>query len=149
FAARAGLVLALRDVRQGPCSCGSSDDHEFHVSASSLARGEGYLKANGQPTSFRAPGFPIILAGVYALAGERPPVVYLVLCALGALSCVLTYLVAREVADEAAARWSAALAVVFLPHAWFATLYLSENLFVPLLALGTWLFLRYLRGGPA
>jgi 4-amino-4-deoxy-L-arabinose transferase-like glycosyltransferase len=152
FLARLLLVLALRDVTAGPGVSGTDDDVEFNNLALRLARGEGYVKydhGEAQATAFRAPGWPIFLAGLYAVAGPRPWVVYVACCALGALTCALTYLLAREVVGEALARVAAALAVVYLPHAWFATLFYSENLFVPLLALGLWLFLRYLHGGPA
>jgi 4-amino-4-deoxy-L-arabinose transferase-like glycosyltransferase len=73
--------------------------------------------------------------------------VYAALCALGAASCVLTYFVARELLPEPAARLAAVLAAGYVPHVYFATLLLSENLFVPCLALVAWLVLRHLRTG--
>jgi 4-amino-4-deoxy-L-arabinose transferase-like glycosyltransferase len=147
FLVRAGAVLALRDIHQRPTGVSTADDVEFDVLARNLAQGKGHADAAGRPTSFRAPGWPIFLAGIYAVAGERPWVVYALCCALGALSCALSYLLAREVTDEATARVAGALAAVYLPHVWFATMFLSENLAVPCLALGLWLFLRHLRTG--
>src|SRR5262249_9241746 len=103
--------------------------------------------ADGRPTSFRAPGWPIFLAGVYALAGRSPVIVYLVCSALGAASCGLAYALGRELLDESHARLAGLLTAFYLPDIWFATLYLSENLFVPLLALAAWLMVRFLKTG--
>lgn len=145
FAVRAALVLALRDVHAGPCGICSADDVEFNNLALRLSRGEGYVNDQGLPTSFRAPGWPLFLAGIYRLAGVHVPLVYGVLCLLGALSCVLTYLLARELVSERTARIAGFLAAIYLPHVYFSAGFLSEGLFVPLLALGAWLFVRSLK----
>lgn len=147
FAVRAALVLALRDVHVGPCGICSADDVEFNNLALRVSRGEGYVNDQGLPTSFRAPGWPLFLAGIYRLAGVHVPRVYLVLCLLGSSACVLTYMLARELVSESTARVAGFLAAFYLPHAYFSAGFLSEGLFVPLLALGAWLFMRSLKGG--
>ncbi len=70
---------------------------------------------------------------------------YLTFCLLGAASCLLTYLLARELFSEGWARLAGALAAVNLPHAFFAAAYVSENLLVPLLVLSAWLVVRHLK----
>ncbi len=145
FAVRLAMVLALRDLHVGPVGISSADDVQFNNLAQRLARGEGYVGDSGRPTSFRAPGWPFFLAVVYAVFGPSYPLVYVLQCVLGALACVLTYLLARELLSEGMARLSGCLAAVYLPHAWFATGFNSENLFVPLLILGVWLFVRHLK----
>jgi 4-amino-4-deoxy-L-arabinose transferase-like glycosyltransferase len=145
FAVRLATVHALRDLRVGPVGPCSADDVEFNNLALRLAAGDGFAGENGRPTSFRAPGWPLFLAPFYAAFGPCYPLAYVLLCVLGALSCVLTYLLAGEVVSEGLARLAGCLAAVYLPHAWFATLFLSENLFVPLLLLGLWLFVRHLK----
>jgi 4-amino-4-deoxy-L-arabinose transferase-like glycosyltransferase len=60
------------------------------------------------------------------------------------LTCLLAYLVGRELADERRARLAGLLTAIYLPHAYFATVFWSENLFVPCLALALWLFVRAL-----
>src|SRR5262249_35973840 len=132
-------------ITQGPTGEPSADDVQFNTLALNVAQGCGYVKESGQPTSFRAPGWPLFLAGIYALVGPNYPLAYLTCCLLGALSCVLTYLLAREMLSEGASRWAAVLAAVYLPHVWFSTIFLSEILFVPCLTLGVWLFLRHLK----
>jgi 4-amino-4-deoxy-L-arabinose transferase-like glycosyltransferase len=143
--ARLALVAALRDFRVGPVGISSADDVQFDAFARQLGGGHGYCYPGGTPTSFRAPGWPLLLAGLYWLVGVSYPAAYILLCVLGSLACVLTYLLAREVLPEGTARLAGWLSVVYLPHAYFSTILWSEALFVPLLALGVWLFLRYLR----
>jgi 4-amino-4-deoxy-L-arabinose transferase-like glycosyltransferase len=145
FAVRLGTVVALRDVRVGPQGIACADDVEFNTIAAHLAAGKGYTNAAGLPTSMRAPGFPVFLAALYSVVGERPPVAYLTFCLLGAASCLLTYLLARELFSEGWARLAGVLAAVNLPHAYFAAVYVSENLFVPLLILSAWLVVRHLK----
>ena len=145
FAVRLGTVLALRDVRVGPQGVVSADDVELNTIAAHLAEGKGYTNAAGLPTAMRAPGFPVFLAVLYSVVGERPAVIYLTFCLLGAASCLLTYLLARELLSEGWARLAGALAAVNLPHAYFAAVYAPENLFVPLLILSAWLVVRHLK----
>jgi 4-amino-4-deoxy-L-arabinose transferase-like glycosyltransferase len=145
FALRLGAVAILRDLHVGPTGGDSCDDVEFNHLALRVAAGQGYVGDQGQPTSFRAPGWPLFLAGLYRLIGTDPLPVYLVLCLLGALACVLTYLVAGELMTEGLARLAGVLAAVYPAHISFAAEFVSESLFVTCLALGTWLFLLALR----
>lgn len=150
FLIRLGVVLASRDLGQGPIGDASNDDVQFHRLALSLADGEGYrIAPDRPPTSFRAPGFPFYLAGLYLLVGDCPTAAYLSFCVLGALACLLTYFLAREVLTETGARIAGVLAALYLPHAWFAANFISENLFVPCLALGLWLAARAWRTNSA
>jgi 4-amino-4-deoxy-L-arabinose transferase-like glycosyltransferase len=145
FAARLALVLALRDPHVGPVGVASADDVEFNKLALRLLHGEGYVGDHGEPTSFRAPGWPFVLAGFYAAFGTDPLGVYVLLCLLGAAGCVLTYLLAREVVPEGTARLAGALAAAYLPYAYFSCSFLSEAIFVPQLLLGLLLLVRHLK----
>jgi 4-amino-4-deoxy-L-arabinose transferase-like glycosyltransferase len=167
FLVRLAAVVSARDITAGPGEVVPShirtdDDVQFNDLAMRVATGQGYVKPTweivtgpvglyrielGGPTSFRAPGWPILLAGVYKVAGEQPRLVYLLNCVLGALGAWLTYLLGRELLDEAGARLAGMFAALYVPSIWFATKFLSENLFVPLLALTLWLFVRGLRAG--
>ncbi len=141
FLIRAVFVLLVRDVHAMPVGLSSADDIEFNTLAQHLARGEGYTNRDSRLTSFRAPGWPFFLAGLYTLFGERPEAVYLTNCILGGLACTLAYLLGRQLLDELGARLAGWLCVFFVPHWWFATMFYSENLFVPLLAVAAWMML--------
>src|SRR5581483_4163921 len=147
---RFGVAAALRDTAtfHGPGPAGA-DAVEFNTLALNLASGNGYAIVPGHPTSFRAPGFPLFLAALYAVSYENYRLVYLALCLLGALTCVLTYAVARRLVPEDIARLAGLLAVVYLPHIYFSTVFLSEILFTFCLALALWFFLLSLQRGSA
>jgi 4-amino-4-deoxy-L-arabinose transferase-like glycosyltransferase len=146
FLIRLALVIWLRDMNVGPTVPSTNDDYEFNVFARNLADGHGYVTDHGQPSSFRAPGFPFFLAGLYALAGTNYALAFIALCALGAATCVLTWLLAGEFLDERWARVAGVLSAMYLPHVYFATVFLSESLFIPLLTLGMWLMVRFFKG---
>lgn len=146
---RAGTVLIVHGSELGPPTGEiSNDDVQFHRLAVNLADGVGYRVTPDRPlTSFRAPGFPFMLAGLYVLVGECAISAYALFCLLGATACVLTYVLARAIVSETAARVAGMLAAFYLPHAYMASQFISENLYVPLLALGLWLVIRVLKHG--
>lgn len=146
FLIRLAVVIWLRDMSVGPTTPSTNDDYEFNVFAQNLAAGSGFLNDQGRPSSFRAPGFSFFLAGLYYEAGVNFALAFVALCVLGAASCVLTYHLAREFFPENWARVAGILSAVYLPHVYFATVFYSENLFVPLLTLGVLLTVRFLKG---
>ena len=110
---------------------------------------------DGYRTTFRAPGYPLFLAGIYALApvGDRLAAARLVQVLLGALLAPLTALLAARILPPSRAPFFAGTAVAFYPILWMYPIGLgSENLFLPL-CLGSGLALlhaaRSARAGPA
>jgi hypothetical protein len=91
-------------TRTQPDDASTSSDYEFNVFARNLAAGHGHLNDQGQPSSCRAPGFSFFLAVLYALAGTNYALAFVALCVLGAASCILAYLLAREFMPENWAR---------------------------------------------
>ena len=122
FVVRLVAVIAMRDVNMPPQHrTTGADGVEYNLFGLRLSRGEGYTWADGQATSRRAPGLPLLLAVIYAVVGENYPVVYVVFCLLGAAACVGTYGVARELLNDRQARWAGWLACFYVPHVYFAT----------------------------
>lgn len=142
---RWAATVAVRDVHRGPQR--QIDWVEFNILARHLAAGQGYTLADGNPTSYRAPGFPLVLAAVYVAFGAHYPVAYLSFCILGAITCVLTYWLARGVLSEAGARAACLLAVLYFPFIYFSSVYASETVFAPCLAVSVWCMLRHFRSG--
>jgi 4-amino-4-deoxy-L-arabinose transferase-like glycosyltransferase len=146
FSIRAGAVIALRDVNAAPLSrVTGADGVEYNLLGLRFAQGKGYTWSDGRATSFRAPGLPLLLAGLYSVFGENYPIAYVAFCLLGAATCVGTYGIARELLNERAARWAGWLACFYVPHVYFATRFDSENLFAACLAGGTFMALLHLR----
>ncbi|MEO8687186.1 MAG: hypothetical protein ABI611_03075 [Solirubrobacteraceae bacterium] len=65
------LALALRIgyVAVTPGYTLVHDARDYDHAAQSIARGDGYPTSRGRPTAFRPPAYPVLLAGVYKLAG--------------------------------------------------------------------------------
>jgi 4-amino-4-deoxy-L-arabinose transferase-like glycosyltransferase len=89
----------------------------------------------GEPTAFRAPGFPLVLALLYWYSYSNYLLAYLLFCLLGAATAVATYCLARELLPESLARVSGFLLAVYFGHVYFATIFLSEGLFALCVAL--------------
>ena len=104
-----------------------------------------YALPGSGPTSFRAPGLPIVLAAIYASVGHSYFAAYTSFALFGSASCLLAYALTRELAEEATARVAAILCTFYVPHIYFATRFDSENLFVPVLAAAAWLLIRSTR----
>ena len=148
FSLRLGTVLAFRDIHEGPTGGIGNDDVQFNQLALNLVNGYGYRVTPDRPlASFRAPGFPFVLGALYAITGESPPAAYLLFCLLGGAACVLTYFLGREVLTETGGRVAGLLAALYFPHVYMATNFISENVYVPVLALGVWLFVRFMKQG--
>ena len=147
FLIRMIAVAELRDLHKFHGLQAGADAVEFNALGLNMAKGEGYALVPGRPTSFRAPGFPIFLAAIYSVSYENYFLVYLMQALVGALTCGITYLLARELLPERAARASGILAAVYFPSIYNGTLLLSEPLFSACLALGVLLFIRHLRIG--
>jgi 4-amino-4-deoxy-L-arabinose transferase-like glycosyltransferase len=100
----------------------------------------------GIPTSFRPPGYPLFLALVYALFGAGPHRFFaarLVQALVGTTLAPLAWALARRAGfGERTARWSATILAAFPLLVVYPLALATENLFVPLLALGLLLLLR-------
>lgn len=143
FLLRAGAVLALRDPYRvhGPET--NADGVAYHHMAIHLARGHGYVTTEGHPTRYWMPGFPLLLAGIYRVAGNRPVAVYLALCLLGTGACLITYLLGRALLGETLGRMAALLGTLYVPHIYLASVFLSENLYAVLVGAAALFAVRY------
>jgi 4-amino-4-deoxy-L-arabinose transferase-like glycosyltransferase len=146
FLLRFGVVIGLRDIHRfhGRSPAGA-DAVEYNAIALNLASGHGYAVTPGEPTSFRAPGLPLLLGSLYSISYENYPLAYMVLIVAGALTCLFTYCAARELLSEGWARIAGLLTAVYLPHIYFSSIFMSEVLFALCVGLGLWLLLVYLR----
>jgi 4-amino-4-deoxy-L-arabinose transferase-like glycosyltransferase len=144
---RMAALLSLRQISQLPGRQAGADGIEFEQLARALAEGRGYVRPNGMPTAFRAPGYPMFMSVIYRLTHINVSAATLSFPFLGAAICVVTYLLAREVVSERTARLSALLGVVYFPAIYLSTVWYSEPLFMLSFGICLWLFLIYLRNG--
>lgn len=90
--------------------------------------GDGYSLIVGVPTVFRPPGYPVFVAGIYALVGATANAVLAAQVVVGSLAMWLVYLAARRTVDERAAFAGALLAGAYPQMAFYAATLLSETL---------------------
>jgi len=115
----------------------SFDPLNFSDTAESIAHGDGYPPSNRAPgggaSAFRPPGYPVVLAGVYAIAGHAAPSVGRLAGAfLGTLSVTLIGLIALRLWGKRVGLVALGIAAIAPPLVIFSTSLISEALFVPL-----------------
>ncbi len=108
-------------------ACGA-DTEEFELGAWNMAQGNGFvLWEDGNPSAFRAPGYPLMLAGLYRLFGRQYWVNRLVLSVIGALTCLLVYRLALAVRLRPRVALCAMLVAALHPlQAYFCGHFMSE-----------------------
>lgn len=109
-------------------------DYDRH--ALSIAGGDGfpdsYYVADRGPSALRAPGYPVFLGAVYIVSGDSVTLGRLANAALGALSVLLLYLIAKRIWGRRVGLFAAAAAAVFPPLVLLSLELLSEPLFIAL-----------------
>jgi 4-amino-4-deoxy-L-arabinose transferase-like glycosyltransferase len=147
-AALAALLLAAAAVRLAwvfavdvdPRSGFHLDMTWYDLAAQRLLQGALLRGPDGTPTAFWPPGYPLLLAGAYALFGSHLAVAKLLNVALAVATCGFTYALAARLFGARAGLCAAAI-LAFLPdHVWYTPLLLSEVAFTALVAALLWLF---------
>ena len=132
--AAAALLVRVGYVLSGPGSPVTGDSAGYHSYAVHLLDSGVYVNDEGERAS-RPPGYPLFLAGVYAVFGSSTAAAVAIQCLLGALTCVLIALLAGGILQPPwplACGWAAVLYFgLFSPPAFL----LTECLFSFLLAL--------------
>jgi len=141
------LAVALRLAWVAGCPVVQfSDFKAYDELGAGLAR-DGSYRLEGRPSAIYAPGYPLLLSGVYRIFGHRHFPAKVANASLGGALVLAVYLLAREAGGESSARWASFLAAIYPPLVSTASLLASENLFIPLLVFGLWFFLRGTRTG--
>lgn len=105
------------------------DANFYQQAARGLLAGEGYRWYRAQPTAYLPPGYPVVLASVYAVFGENPFVGKLLNVVLATLTCFLVHRVAKHAYGEGVALPAAALFAVCPGDVFASALLLSEVVF--------------------
>ena len=97
FLLRLGYVLTIeKDVYW-------VDEEDYMALGQSIAQGDGYVNALGEPTAFRPPGYPLLLSGLYKLGIHNPPAIRVVQVLLGVFTIFLLALIALRYMGPAVA----------------------------------------------
>lgn len=87
------------------------------------------------PSALVPPGYPLFVAGVFALSGRSLMAVRLAQIVIGVLAVWLTYLAARNAFSARVGLGSALICAVYPPFVVYVAPYLTEALYIPLFAL--------------
>jgi len=108
----------------------AGDAPAYDALARSLAEGRGYVAPHsGQPTAYRAPGYPFFLAAIYTIfpgAGFR--FLRILQAALSACTIPLVYALARHCGERRVALLAAALFAFYPSSIYFSALLITETL---------------------
>lgn len=114
------------------------DGISYHLLASNLVNGYGYVLP--EPTAFRPPGYPLLLAGLYALVGERLDLVRALQAGLGGILTLLTYATGVALFRSRSVGVLAGLGVALHPIlVYLSGAILTESVFVTLVMAVIWL----------
>ena len=143
------LVVRLAAIVATPGHELVSDPADYARHAYSLVHDGSYPESvvTGGPTAIRPPAFPFLVAGVFAVSGDRVGAVRVVQALLGALIVALIALIAREIWGPRTGLVAGALAAIFPPLVVVGVTLFSEPLFVALM-LGAILAVLRWRGAP-
>jgi len=104
-----------------------ADSFKYHKIAESVLEGRG-IELMGAKAAHE-PGYPLFLAGCYAVFGRSSLPPRLIQTILGALTCVLIFFLGREVFNEETGRIAGLMSALYPFFIFFDSLILTESLF--------------------
>jgi 4-amino-4-deoxy-L-arabinose transferase-like glycosyltransferase len=129
---------------EGPLILGTDPDR-FGQLAMNWVDGKGYTFGGElEETTFRGPGYPLVIAGVYFIFGNIFPYMIFVQCLLGSLVCVVTYQIGRRVFNTYVGYIASILTALHPLLIWYSTRLRYEYLTTLLLVFGTFFWLRFI-----
>lgn len=143
------VALALRLITLAcvlPTLRSDVDPDSYRSLAHNLAAGRGFLAEapNGRelPNVARTPVYPLFLASLIGLGGDRLGLFLVVQCVLGALTCVATFLIAEKWLRATLAVISGLLVAIDPNSILRCSDLRTETLFTLLLVCAVWLMVR-------
>jgi 4-amino-4-deoxy-L-arabinose transferase-like glycosyltransferase len=119
--------------------------YTYHWELSQSLLRDGVMGFDGRPTTYLEPLYPLVLAGMQALAHGRTPLVLVLQAALAASGGVALFLLADRIAGRRAA-WFATLAYACSPYlVRQSASYLALSLTIPLTLTAVWSLARATR----
>ncbi len=133
-----GFVLRLFWVMTLDNKISWEDEADYMALSEKITAGEGFVDAEGTPTAFRAPGYPVFLsalriAGIYDPVGIRLAQVY-----LGTLIIWLVYALGGRIFDRKTATTAAFITAVYPYYIYMTGTILAATLLTGLVLLATW-----------
>jgi len=125
----------------------AGDQHTYDAIAMFLLKYRSFMIAEGTPTAYITPLYPLFMAGVYACFGHSYLWMRIIQAVIGTFSCLVVYLIAKEAFDKRVALLSLLLASLHYFFISYGTLLNSESLFMFFLALSVLFLLKLCKSG--
>jgi 4-amino-4-deoxy-L-arabinose transferase-like glycosyltransferase len=124
----AALAVRLPYALTRPESLDFPDSRDYDSTARSLLAGNGFQEESGRRAS-RAPGYPLFLAGAYAVGLDHRGA-YVLQSVADAVTCVLIALLGMRLGGRRVGLWAGAGGVIFPFFIFFSGILLAETLFM-------------------
>lgn len=123
------------------------DAYRYDFAARALVDGQGYVHLNGAPTAFWPPGYPLLLAAIYAITDHSLFAAQLFNVLLGPATAVVVYAIGRRTVGATAGLIGAGIVAFFPSLIFFTAVTLSETAFTFLALLGVYLLIVEAQSG--
>ena len=124
----------------------SEDIDNFGSIAVNMIHGHGFVFKPGlSPTLFREPLYPLFLAAIYSVFGENLLAVQFMQTLLGTLTCLVIYLIAKEIFEKKTAILSAFIFTLYPLFIWYTARIWVETLFTFLLSILVLVLVKFLK----
>ena len=114
-----------------------SDDRDYDAIARSLAQGDGFT-LDGNPTAYRLPGYPLLLAATYAVFGDSKMPIRMVQVIADVISCLLLFSIGKKMFSEKVGLLAAAILALFPIQVLYVSHLMTETIFTTILLLIVW-----------
>ncbi|MFA5778957.1 MAG: glycosyltransferase family 39 protein [Elusimicrobiota bacterium] len=121
------------------------DQIGYDTIAYNLITGNGFSIKPRIPTPIRPPIYPFFLSFIYLIFGHNYTIVRVFQAILSALTCIVSYYLAKDIFNEKIAKISAWLLTLYPVLIVYTGLLLSETLFTFLFIVSVFLFVRWLK----
>jgi len=112
----------------------------YDLAALRLTQGALLRSADGIPTAFWPPGYPLLLGATYSVFGPHLLAAKLLNVALSVATCAFVFALGTRLFGARVGLCAAAILALLPDHVWYTPLLLSEPTFTALLAGLLWLF---------
>lgn len=110
------LRLVVAETFGNGLNRGYQGDEGSYVNlAINIAQGAGFVDQTGNPTSYRAPGLPLLVAMVISLTGPNVTAIRIFMCFFESLLILACYLLGRSASGSQKIGWVAGIIAVFFP----------------------------------
>lgn len=124
----------------------SVDIDRFGAIASNLFHGYGFvLEPGSSPTLLRGPLYPLFLVLTFSIFGENLYSVQFMQSLLGALTCFIIYLIAKQIFDRKTAILSAIIFTLYPLFIWYTARIWTETLLTFLLSILVFYLIKFLK----